>query len=258
MSLLLSLPHPLPLPHGQSHVSVIEITFKYKSDHHTLLHWFPITFNIPLCLIFILPHVCQVSWICELMSSISFGNFSSHHLFKYLFSLSSLPHLSPPSLPPLSPFLSFLSPPSWLSSPPPPFSWTPLMLILDDFISFYGSQMTAKYLSSSKISEICLYSTAKPSASWALDDPSLYSLLPTFEFTRVFSLLSHLTSMLWEISCSHSSLLIASGGWKLPYALWSMSAFSFLSILLLTPLTHLPHLRVHVHEELFPALLPYP
>lgn len=97
-------------PYDEFHTSVREITFKCKSAHHSLLlknhRWFPITFNIFfLCLIFILLQVGQVPWICALMSSVSFGNFSSHHLLNvyslsFYLSLSLLlpPFFFPPSL----------------------------------------------------------------------------------------------------------------------------------------------------------------
>lgn len=150
-------------PYDEFHTSVREITFKYKSAHHTLLlknhRWFPITFNIFfLCLIFILLQVGQVSWICGLMSSVSFGNFSSHNLLN-VYSLSFYPSLPlPPFFLPFSSLPLFLFP--LLSPLYPLLSWTPTMHILNHLTSFCRSQMRGKDLSSGKISEICLYSTA--------------------------------------------------------------------------------------------------
>lgn len=82
-------------------------------------------FNICLCLVFILLHICQVSWLCVLMSS---GNFSRHYLFKYLLCATH----------------------SSLCS-----SGTPVMLMLDHFTSFHRSHLKAKDLSTGEVSDVC-------------------------------------------------------------------------------------------------------
>lgn len=165
--------------------------------YNTLLlknhQWFPITFNIfSLCLILILFQVHQflgsVGWWLTSALETSQAIVSSDIYSFFLFLPSSLPpspSLYSPSLP-LSFLFSLLSPHSSLLDPNHAY--------LKPFTSFCSSQMRAKDLSSGKISEICLYSTARSPASWTLGDPSLpYSLAAHFLVHRefLFALPSH-------------------------------------------------------------------
>lgn len=141
------------------------------------------------CLIFVFLQVCQVSWSVGLYV-LSALETSQAIISSNIYSLS-------------------LS----LSAPPPFFfPGTPIMHMLDNFTSFHRSQRRAKDLSSGEISEICLCSTAKPSASWTLGHTSLLYSLAAPNFFFFWSLRSSLCSpvsfsMLWAISCSCATCL---------------------------------------------------
>lgn len=79
------------------HTPLTETCSKYKSDHNTLLlknHlWLLTTFNLfhVWCLFFSHSPSFLDLWGLWFMSSSSFGDFLSHYLFKYSFSLSPPP-----------------------------------------------------------------------------------------------------------------------------------------------------------------------